>query len=158
MAVYSYLEGQRFRLIMPGWSCWNVHQGRHIRVVYMGIKMWVSHGVWGTLKIVWAGLSVKLRRWKILLLVWLKELLWISVGEIITFRDRGKVTWWAAHADTLPHWSSVVKTLLLIQPSSVSAERAFSILANAFNAQQDRTLEDYLEACVMLQYNNDKRV
>ena len=30
--------------------------------------------------------------------------------------------------------------------------------ANAFNAQQDRALEDYLEACVMLQYNTDKRV
>ena len=60
--------------------------------------------------------------------------------------------------DTLPHWSSLVKMLLLIQPSSVFAERAFSILANAFNAQQDRTLQDYLEACVMLQYNNDKRV
>ena len=69
-----------------------------------------------------------------------------------------KVAWWAAHADTLPHWSSLVKMLLLIQPSSASAERAFSILANAFNAQQDRTLQDYLEACVMFQYNNDKRV
>ena len=72
--------------------------------------------------------------------------------------EEDKVAWWAAHADTLPHWSSMVKMLLLIQPSSASAERAFSILANAFNAQQDRTLQDYLEACVMLQYNNDKRV
>ncbi len=56
---------------------------------YMGIKMWVSHSVWGNLKIVW-GLSVK-RRWKILLLVWLKELLWISVGEI-TFRTLQAIT------------------------------------------------------------------
>ena len=72
--------------------------------------------------------------------------------------EEDKAAWWAAHADTLPHWSSLVKTLLLIQPSSASAERAFSILANAFNAQQDRTLQDYLEASVMLQYNNDKRV
>ena len=62
--------------------------------------------------------------------------------------EEDKVAWWAAHADTLPHWSSLFKMLLLIQPSSASAERAFSILANAFNAQQDRTLQDYLEACV----------
>ena len=34
---------------------------------------------------------------------------------------------------------------IVIQPiSSASAESAFSILANAFKAQQDRTLEDYL--------------
>ena len=72
--------------------------------------------------------------------------------------EEDKVAWWAAHADTLPHWCSLVKMLLLIQPSSASAERAFSILANSFNEQQDRTLQDYLEACVMLQYNNDKRV
>lgn len=78
-------------------------------------------------------------------------------GVTVTCED-DKVTWWAAHADNLPHWSSLVKTLLLIQPSSASAERAFSILTNVFNAQQDRTLEDYIEACVMLQYNNDKRV
>jgi hypothetical protein len=43
MAVYSYLEGQQIRLIVTGWSCWDVHQGRHIRVVYMGIKKRVSH-------------------------------------------------------------------------------------------------------------------
>ena len=45
MAVYSYLEGQQIRLIMTGWSCWDVHQGRHIRVVYMGIKKRVSHSI-----------------------------------------------------------------------------------------------------------------
>ena len=120
MAVCSYLEGRRFRLIMPGWSCWNVHQGRHIRVVYMGIKMWVSHGVWGTLKIVW-GLSVK-RRWKILLLVWLKELLWISVGEI-TFRTLhgtwdlgvfvcwGNQSWFGTGISLLPRIKSEAETL-----------------------------------------------
>ena len=72
--------------------------------------------------------------------------------------EEDKVAWWAAHADTIPHWSSLVTMLLLIQPRSASAERAFSILGNAFNAQQDRTLQDYLEAWVMLQYHNDKIV
>ena len=32
--------------------------------------------------------------------------------------EEDKAAWCAAHADTLPHWSSLVKTLLLIQPSS----------------------------------------
>jgi hypothetical protein len=82
----------------------------------------------------------------------------VAADGVTVTCEEDKVTWWAAHADTLPHWSSVVKTLLLIQPSSASAERTFSILANSVNAQQDRTLEDYLEACVILQYNNGKRV
>ena len=60
--------------------------------------------------------------------------------------------------DTLPHWSSLVKKLLLIQPSSASAERVFSLLTNAFGSQQESALQDYLEASVMLRYNNAKRV
>ena len=40
---------------------------------------------------------------------------------------------------------SRIKTLLLIQSSSASAERAFSILANSFNAQQDRPLKSILK-------------
>ena len=69
-----------------------------------------------------------------------------------------KVTWWAAHKDTLPHWCTLVKKLLLIQPSSASSERVFSLLSNSFNSQQDTALEDYLEASVMLRYNKAKRV
>ena len=34
---------------------------------------------------------------------------------------------------------------------------AFSLLANAFSSQQESALQDYLEASVMLQYNNSKR-
>ena len=67
-----------------------------------------------------------------------------------------KLTWWANHKDTLPHWSSLVKKLLLIQPSSASAERVFSLLTNAFGSQQESALQDYLEASVMLRYNNAK--
>ena len=57
----------------------------------------------------------------------------------------------------LPHWASLVKKLLLIQPSLASAERVFSLLNNALNDQQDNALEDYLEASVMTRYNNAKR-
>lgn len=71
--------------------------------------------------------------------------------------EEDKVNWWAAHRDTLPHWSALVKKLLLIQPSSAAAERVFSLLSNAFTSQQDSALQDYLEASVMLRYNKATR-
>ena len=46
--------------------------------------------------------------------------------------------------------------VLLVQPSSVAAERVFSLLNNAFHSQQESSLEDYLELSVMLQYNYRK--
>ena len=71
--------------------------------------------------------------------------------------EEEKLAWWAANSVRLPHWASLVKTLLLIQPRSASAERVFSLLNNAFTDQQDNALEDYLEASVMIRYNNAKR-
>ena len=67
-----------------------------------------------------------------------------------------KLAWWAAHSETLPHWEGVVKKLLVIQPSSASAERVFILLNNAFNDQQDKAVEDYLDASVIIRYNNAK--
>ena len=44
---------------------------------------------------------------------------------------------------------------------SASAKRGFSFLTSAFSSQSERALEDYLEdyleASVMLRYNNTKR-
>ena len=39
--------------------------------------------------------------------------------------------WWKTHQNQLPHWASVCKRILLIQPSSAAAERVFSLLANS---------------------------
>ena len=44
--------------------------------------------------------------------------------------------------------------LLLVQTSSAAAERVFSILNSSFNDLQEHALVDYLQASVMLQYNN----
>lgn len=63
------------------------------------------------------------------------------------------MSWWAEHSEELPHWSSAVKMVALIQPSSGAVERVFSILTNTFNAQQESCLQDYIEASLMLQYN-----
>ena len=46
------------------------------------------------------------------------------------------------------------KKAFLVQPSSAAAERVFSVLNNSFGANQTNSLEDYVEATVMLQYNN----
>ena len=81
-----------------------------------------------------------------------------AADGVVMANEEEKLAWWAAPIDTLPHWAGVVKTLLVIQPSSASAERVFSLLKNAFNDQQDNALEDYLEASVMIRYNNAKRL
>ena len=54
-----------------------------------------------------------------------------------------------------PHGSSAAQRVFLIQPSSAVAdhERVFSILNNTFSSTQMNSLEDYVEATVMLQYN-----
>ena len=44
-----------------------------MRVIHVGMRIWVSHNGWGTLKMIW-NLSVK-RGWIILLLVSLKMLI-----------------------------------------------------------------------------------
>ena len=53
----------------------------------------------------------------------------LAAAKGVTASNEGeKVDWWAAHHETLPNWAAVVKKLLLIQPSSASAERVFSLL------------------------------
>ena len=68
-----------------------------------------------------------------------------------------KVRWWRNHENTLPHWSQAVKKVLLVQPSSAASERVFSLFNAAFNHQQERALQDYVECAVMLQYNGRKK-
>ena len=61
--------------------------------------------------------------------------------------------WWKGNSPELPHWSSAAQRVFLIQPSSAAAEQVFSILNNTFSSSQMNSLEDYVEATVMLQYN-----
>ena len=68
--------------------------------------------------------------------------------------DFDTVEWWSRNKQDLPHWSSVAQKFLLLQPSSAAAERVFSILSSSFSDQQQNSLEDYVEASVMLQCNH----
>ena len=51
------------------------------------------------------------------------------------------------------YWSSSARMVFLVQPSSAAAERVFSMLNRSFGDQQRNSLEDYVEATNMLQYN-----
>jgi len=57
-------------------------------------------------------------------------------------------------AEKLVHWSAACKSILCLQPSSSAAEWIFSLLKNSFNEEQYSSLEDYIEASIMLQYNH----
>ena len=67
--------------------------------------------------------------------------------------EETKVEWWNVHEEGLPNWPTEVKKVLLVQPSSASSERVFSLFSASFNEQQDHAPSDYLQAGVMLQYN-----
>ena len=79
-----------------------------------------------------------------------------TVDGVVCDNEEEKLAWWAAHQDTLPHWAALVRKVLLVQPSSATAERVFSLLAT-LSAQQEAALEDYIEASVMVRYNNNQR-
>ena len=64
------------------------------------------------------------------------------------------VDWWGRHSADLSKWSAAARQVILVQPSSAAAERVFSILNQSFGDQQQRALEDYVEASVQLQYNH----
>ena len=44
-----------------------------------------------------------------------------------------KTEWWKQHSQDLPCWSNACQPVLLMQPSSAAAERAFSLLTNSFS-------------------------
>ena len=55
---------------------------------------------------------------------------------------------------TIPKWFEASRDIALITPSSASLERAFSMLTQGFNDQQNAALEDYKSASVIIRYNN----
>ena len=62
--------------------------------------------------------------------------------------------WWKRNEEGLPYWSEAAKKMFLIQPSSAVSERVFSLLNNSLRSRQNSSLQDYVEAAILLQYNN----
>ena len=48
-----------------------------------------------------------------------------AAQDVIMPWEEDKVKWWRQQSDNLPHWSSAVMKVLLVQPSSAAAERVF---------------------------------
>ena len=61
--------------------------------------------------------------------------------------------WWKSHESVLPQWAITAKCILAIQPSSAAVERVFSLVNSGFDYQQEQSLQDYIEASVMLRFN-----
>ena len=61
---------------------------------------------------------------------------------------------WLRYSLTLPIWFLASRDVGLIAPSSASLERAFSLLTQGFNDQQDAALEDYKATSVIIRFNN----
>ena len=68
-----------------------------------------------------------------------------------------KVQWWARYEASVPNCSSVVKKMLLVQPSSAYTEQVFSIMKNFFTDQQENASEETVEVSVTLCYNGNQR-
>ena len=76
---------------------------------------------------------------------------YIAATQDVVIKCGGKkVECWKVHEEGIPNWSSAVKKVLLVQPSSAAAERFYSLLSSSFNEQQDHVLSDYFQASVML--------
>ena len=61
---------------------------------------------------------------------------------------------WRQQEQSLPAWSQAARQVILIQQSSAASERVFSLLRNSFGERPNSSLQDYIEASIMMQYNN----
>lgn len=66
--------------------------------------------------------------------------------------------WWFGVRHRLPNWyNHVLPEAVLMQPTSATAERVFSMLSWMFGEDQFAALEDYKETALMLRYNELQR-
>ena len=61
--------------------------------------------------------------------------------------------WWKQYSQHLPSLAAATQKVLLVQPSSAVSERNFSFLKASVGDQQEKSLQDYIETSLMLQYN-----
>ena len=57
----------------------------------------------------------------------------------------------------MPAFSYVLRAVLTNAPNSIPPERVFSILNDSFDNDQDRSLADYIELSLQLQFNERSR-
>ena len=59
---------------------------------------------------------------------------------------------------TFPAWALAARIVFAISPNSASCERVFALLKNLFGEEQSLSLADYVQASLMLNYNEDPTV
>ena len=64
------------------------------------------------------------------------------------------LSWWRTNSSTFPAWALAARIVYAISPNSASCERVFALLKNLFGEQQMLSLADYVQAALMLNYNN----
>ena len=55
---------------------------------------------------------------------------------------------------TFPAWALAARIVFAISPNSASCERVFALLKNLFGEEQSLSLADYVQASLMLNYND----
>ena len=63
------------------------------------------------------------------------------------------LSWWRSNSSTFPAWALAARIVFAISPNSASCERVFALLKNLFGEQQMSALADYVQAALMLNYN-----
>ena len=66
-------------------------------------------------------------------------------------------SFWRASEDKVPTFSYFLRAILANSPNSIPPERVFSILNDTFDDDQDRSLSDYIELSLQLQFNERSR-
>ena len=61
--------------------------------------------------------------------------------------------WWRTNGTSFPAWALAARVVFVISPNSASCERVFALLKNLFGDAAMSALADYLQAGLMLNYN-----
>ena len=75
-------------------------------------------------------------------------------GMLIPELLQSITAFWNKYKSTLPAWYDFATLCMLLQPSSASVERVFSVLKSAFGDFLTRSLHDKVQLQVQLIYNN----
>ena len=63
------------------------------------------------------------------------------------------LTWWRTNGGSFPAWALAARIVFASSPNSASCERVFALLRNLFGELQMSSLADYVQAALMLNYN-----
>ena len=63
------------------------------------------------------------------------------------------LSWWRRNSKSFKAWALAARIVFAISPNSASCERVFALLKNLFGEQQVLALADYIQAALMLNYN-----